>query len=1423
MVDKYSRKTLESLTKKRLIEIAKEFGLKKIQNKRKNDIIDIILSFEDTSEKFVPQLMVNDINYEKIYHISDIHIRPLKRHSEYNEVFNELYSFLEYKDTNNIIAITGDILHEKDNLKPETVIIVRNFVKKLSEYGTVVIITGNHDMLENNSDRLDNLTAVLDDLPVYYLVKSGAYLFSNVILIVSSLVDKKFIRKTQVINQYSLPVISLYHGSISGSVTDIGYIIEDTSQHSTRFRKISDFDGFDIVLLGDIHKHQYLKPNIAYSGSLIQQNFGENLTEHGVLEWDIKTKKSIFYPIKNRYGFINIYINNKKWELPSNIPEKPYIRLLLRNTDNDYSEFVRTKLEEKFELQSFKTKQLTNECKESDLLPDEVTNHQDDIEILTEEMDIKKYDENHKENILDIHKTLKAECIDENLSYNMNNQNWKILKISFKNVFIFGENKTNVIDFTTLNGITTIVGPNAIGKSNIINIIIFLLYGSNINFKVSHILNKYQTEYFIECEIMFGAKKYKIRKTGKKRKGNKLNHFFSLYIFEDTWVKQDKENNKETTKIIKLLLGTVDQFLLTNVYSNSSLRTILTLTTSEKHKALSRLFCLDMYESLEKQAKKCISNIKKQYSYLEGEQKGLLYYFEDGDIDKIENEIQCLKEKTVSIKQELSNIEDNKEYIDVEIRNINDKKLKCQSQIKTLENIDFNKLKVELLKYESENSIVLSNESLDIENLKSNYYKLEGSVVKIDNIPEITDLDVYEKEKQKLESEYNTFVSSITSLQLKQDDFQNVLDNLNREIIDLPNEVPNDNTLVLNNLREKHYFNKEMNIDEAEQKLINLKSQLILFKPTKTPSKLPSDYNESLNKKITEETNNHILVNMSIINNISEEIKKIDDKMIDKNVIDKLDIESKDYDKKCYYDDQLNKLSKLIKPFLILPEIDNISDIKTVENEIIRINSNKEFITPNKIQVYIEKLASLENELGIVKVSVKQVQDFMFFLQKIKKTITSSTNTQYNNKLLKLISFKDSYYENIVITKHNKNITSKINSLKYWYYNFKISSTEKENIKLKNKLEVYNQNSYTYKYGLYVKCCELEDFIKYKKLLKEQNKYETFMENKQKNEKLKNERDKYEKELKEVKQNIINYRNQEKLLLNKIGTVTDNINLVCIYNNNQSTIAKMKELQKHIDEQLIRNSYKDLLNMCKKENEHISMIEKNEKMKNYIAKYDGMLTSLKKDLSNLTELYIKIKSDISACEKDILLKMNRLKELKNVKIKSNNINIQLDELKNDIQLYEDYICLVSKNNIPVKLIRKKNLYLQDHINEFLEKLTKFTISIDSDTNNGITFNAHKNGLILDVNQLSGYETFILNIALKSALNKYSFISKSTLFILDEGLDVVDKENFRKLDVLMKLLMRHYKHILLISHMPKVKDLQHHEVNIQNNGKSSCIS
>ena len=71
--------------------------------------------------------------------------------------------------------------------------------------------------------------------------------------------------------------------------------------------------GFDIGCLGDIHLHQegvYDTCSYAYSGSLIQQNFGEDIIDHGYLIWDIKTKKSKHIPIVNQYGFVVFKYNN---------------------------------------------------------------------------------------------------------------------------------------------------------------------------------------------------------------------------------------------------------------------------------------------------------------------------------------------------------------------------------------------------------------------------------------------------------------------------------------------------------------------------------------------------------------------------------------------------------------------------------------------------------------------------------------------------------------------------------------------------------------------------------------------------------------------------------------------------------------------------------------------------------------------------------------------------------------------------------------------------------------------------------------------------------------------------------------------------------------------------------------------------------
>ena len=85
-------------------------------------------------------------------------------------------------------------------------------------------------------------------------------------------------------------------------------------------------------MLGDIHGRQPLvldangKVKVAYSGSLIQQNFGES-TEKGFLLWDLDQNRCTFIQVVNEWGFKTFRldeeainnIENIEFDLPASL------------------------------------------------------------------------------------------------------------------------------------------------------------------------------------------------------------------------------------------------------------------------------------------------------------------------------------------------------------------------------------------------------------------------------------------------------------------------------------------------------------------------------------------------------------------------------------------------------------------------------------------------------------------------------------------------------------------------------------------------------------------------------------------------------------------------------------------------------------------------------------------------------------------------------------------------------------------------------------------------------------------------------------------------------------------------------------------------------------------------------------------------
>ena len=208
---------------------------------------------------------------DKIYHIADVHVRNVKRHKEYRLVFKRLYSYIKKTKTDNsVIYVAGDIVHAKTDMSPELVAIVSDFFRQLADLAPTIVITGNHDCNLNNNYRLDALSPIVKAINhknIHYLKDNGVYEVQGVHFNVMGVDEKptNYLKANDFEGNYK---IALHHGSVHNASTDAGFTLSNT--HVTT----DMFTGHDLVLLGDIHKPQFLdeEKTVAYAGSLIQQN-----------------------------------------------------------------------------------------------------------------------------------------------------------------------------------------------------------------------------------------------------------------------------------------------------------------------------------------------------------------------------------------------------------------------------------------------------------------------------------------------------------------------------------------------------------------------------------------------------------------------------------------------------------------------------------------------------------------------------------------------------------------------------------------------------------------------------------------------------------------------------------------------------------------------------------------------------------------------------------------------------------------------------------------------------------------------------------------------------------------------------------------------------------------------------------------------
>jgi len=254
-----------------------------------------------------------------IIQISDIHIRNFQRLGEYAE---QLQKFVDkckeitkdYERNEVRIVICGDLVHSKNQISNELIMFTSYFLRQLEEISTVLVIAGNHDLLVNNTSRTDTLTALfstanfedckfLDEMLEY---KSGVVEDDNIVWALYSIYDDFTPPILDGLKESGKTIIGLYHGMIVGASLDNGASAETGVDRGL-------FNGCDVVMAGDIHKRQVLINNgtkIVYSGSLMQQTFGETVSNHGFVVWNVENMEHTFVDLESDYGLYSLSVDN---------------------------------------------------------------------------------------------------------------------------------------------------------------------------------------------------------------------------------------------------------------------------------------------------------------------------------------------------------------------------------------------------------------------------------------------------------------------------------------------------------------------------------------------------------------------------------------------------------------------------------------------------------------------------------------------------------------------------------------------------------------------------------------------------------------------------------------------------------------------------------------------------------------------------------------------------------------------------------------------------------------------------------------------------------------------------------------------------------------------------------------------------------
>lgn len=1360
---------------------------------------------------------------ERIIHFGDIHIRygdeETSRYTEYLDVIDELDKVLDEEvDDKTVIVITGDLLHYKTKVDKYGIKIFNKLMNIVTKHSHVIVIGGNHDMGDDDIDILEALIELQGNDKVLYWKKTGNYKYKNIVFGVKSFKDEDLMIPENFKKPYDYKVM-LYHGQINKAK------MQNNQEIKSKI-SIDLFNMYDFILLGDIHLRQY-KDNWGYCGSLIQQNYGEDVIEHGILIWDLKNGKVRERNIFNRVGYINILneedelykVLNKKKECKltefskkQNMPSilnaivttddinedkiRTNISKILDNVniikiiyDNDDVIYNRSETEDDVDMDL--DKYMINSLGEDDgkywiRMQENIGLFKFKEEDYPEDLVKFVNDENKNINVIDIKKVKNDEV---RTKINLIDMEWKW-------VLCFKDN--NYFNFETLDKrIILIGGKNGSGKTSFFEVICLGLFGEQIPTRKglnNSVINLgYPKENgMISIRFKKSDIEYKIVRTFKIRKAENLLSEAELCKIEDGRELKMFSKVKEVNGWVEEHIGTINTFLLNTMITQNLDNDFFEQKDDMQMNMIGKVMNFDEIPKIERGMKKMIDIYRQMLKQLNIYNEIINERLKDKDM------IINFEDKTDVIKENIKSINKRINELVISLKSFEKKELEMSNDEIDEELNKFKKqLKTIICNYEWDDvqqmrGIVINeldklkefNEDITME--KDELYKRIEKLKDVINVKkdktryDISAYNKWKKNNDKIENEINTicgsydrFIKVINGDVNKPTISGEDIKRIKSEIQNIKRHIKNTEWYDLDDDEfMKLYLNKMKDIDKSIKEGQNNDNLIRTLdkKIKKTEEKLIKlKTNKPIKPKIT----------MEGYNRWEERYTEMEGYIIE--MIDNLEEMEKN---NCMYDNKVIE-KRLINDRIkeIDEEINNFDNRYTFNDECKCCKQNKKVLL-DKFNNEVNRLSRYINDIDKVKEVSKEEID------RIKDIVN-----EWNKMNSEIKEYEQAYadIDAYVIYKKNKDrLRGELDGYK----------KEQEKYKRQNTIDLIEINrvkdSLEYCKNTRDKC--KNDLIMVEGQIKgweEYDKYSKYVEINERYNKIREEGDKWKGKIGMIKEyeEWMRKKNEYERYSREYNTIIK-----------KESEVKLKELDKKLEDITKKNATNE-------------MIKRLKELKKVIPSYNE-LNKLRDELNDMNKqlvIMLEAKGEREHILKDI--KKNEDNQQKvNKMIKENeqmlnifvNINDKLRSSHKDI--YERYIIPKIENEVNriVNSISVNEIKLGHEIVENQKETYKF----------GIKWMMHDKGVIVPIKKASGFQRFIIGIGMRIGLVRIgmSNINCGVLFI-DEGFTSCDSEHMNYVnDFLNKIIDEgYYRRILLASHLDIIKDNVEKVIMVRNDG------